>query len=132
MNSQQRTIPLINWWIVWLALQVGIFVIYFVLEKSSRENKGPEFPIWLAGFLPLIGSAIIRWMVLPRISVIQTAFPLFVVGIAMAEGATFFGMFLFPEQKQLFFLLSVVGMFQFIPTFAKRFYKSPEDESKFR
>lgn len=132
MNNQQRTIPLTNWWIIWLALQVGIFVIYFVLEKSARENKGPESPIWLAGFLPLIGSAIVRCVVLPRISVIQTAFPFFVIGIAMAEATTFFGMFLFPEQKQLFFLLSVVGMFQFIPTFAKRFYKSPEDESKFR
>jgi len=131
MSDQPKAIPYISWWMIWLAMQAGIFGMYFVLERTPLQQP-VESPFWIAGFIPLIASSVIRWVVIPKISVPQIAFPLFIVGIAMAEGLTFFGVFVFPAQKELFFLLSVVGIYQFIPTFARRFYKTPEDESKFR
>lgn len=48
----------------------------------------------------------------------------FVVGVALAEGTALFGIFLiedeFPETKQVAYVASILGMLQFVPTFATK------------
>lgn len=64
-------------------------------------------------------SAVIRWLVLPRFHEPVRAFPLFIVGLALAEGAAILGTFLSAYATELF-VLGVVGMMQFVPFFAAR------------
>lgn len=72
--------------------------------------------------MPVVLSVVVRWLVLPRAVIPQLALPLFIVGIALAEATCFFGLFIFPEHKQALVLTSALGIFQFIPLFARRFY----------
>ncbi len=40
----------------------------------------------------------------------------------MAEATSFLGLFIFPGHKQALCLLSALGIFQFIPFFAARYF----------
>jgi len=62
-----------------------------------------------------------RWVVLPRINTAQPAFTTAIVGIAFAEVCCFLGLFIFPAHKQELFVVSLIGIFQFVPTYARRF-----------
>ena len=112
------------WWILWAAFQIGIFVIYHFLSRTSAQPQPPSAAsaTWLAGFAPFFVSTIIRWGVLPRVARAQAAFPLFIIGIAMAEASCFLGLFIFPAHQQELFMLSVLGIFQFVPCFARRYF----------
>lgn len=115
------------WWFLWSAFLVGIFVIY-ILFSQQRSRSGSAFPAespaWLAALGPLVASAIIRWIVLPRQKLAQQALSFFVIGISLAEATCFLGLFVFRPHHQTLFLLSVIGIFQFIPTFARRLLES--------
>lgn len=113
----------IVWWMLWLAFQVGIFVIYFVIGKDPGNTAAPaDSALWLAGFVPVAISAIIRWNVLPRIETATAALPMFIVGLSLAEMACFLGLFVFPAHRQELFGASIAGIFQFIPFFARRYF----------
>jgi hypothetical protein len=120
--------PLAAWWVIWAAFQAGIFLIYHFLSGGAArpEPTTTELPIWMVGLAPIAISVFIRWLVLPRVQSAQAAFPLFVLGIAMAEMATFLGLFLFPTHRQELFMLSALGIFQFVPLFARRYF-TPDD-----
>ena len=124
-SKQQLTV----WWVLWAAFQAGIFVIYHFLGGSAAQppSPSPDSPLWLAGLAPFVISTIIRWVVLPRARSAQVALPLFIVGIAMAEAVCFLGLFIFPAHRQELFALSVLGIFQFIPYFARRYFV-PSDQ----
>ena len=47
---------------------------------------------------------------------------MFVAGIAFAEASCFLGLFIFPAHQKELFILSALGILQFIPFFARRFY----------
>jgi hypothetical protein len=129
MNQQEARAQTMVWWILWAAFQVGIVIIYRTL--SGALPQPPTEPVdssaWLAGFAPLTISVIIRWFVLPRARTAQSALPVFIIGIAMAESATFFGLYIFPAHRQELFMWSALGIFQFIPYFVSRYFK-PKDE----
>ena len=117
MNPQ-----LVVWWTLWAAFQVGIFMIYFFLGKfSSGGGASAESITWLAAITPVLFSAAIRWVILPRVAAATAALPLFIVGIALAEATCFLGLFIFPPHKLELFILSAFGIFQFIPYYAGRF-----------
>ncbi len=132
MENQSDTLPentapqqvLMVWWIIWGALQTGIFVIYHFLGSSPDAPKPSEVdsPIWLASLIPLAISTIIRWAVLPRFTSAVAALPFFILGIALAENLCFLGIFFFPEHKLNLMILSATGVFQFIPVFARRYF----------
>jgi hypothetical protein len=115
---------LLVWWVLWVAFLSGIFMIYHFLGSTAAPSApaSSNSSTWLAGGVPFVISMIIRWGVLPRAWNAQTALALFVAGIAMAEMTCFLGLFLFPAHKQELFLVSVLGIFQFIPTFASRYF----------
>ena len=59
----------------------------------------------------------------------NSAFPLFVMGIALAEMPCFLGIFLFPSHMQELFALSALGIFQFVPFFAGRYFPSDDQHA---
>jgi hypothetical protein len=122
MTNQSKQ-QLLIWWVVWGAFLMGIFMIYFMLIATSTSVSSPVRGslVWLAGVAPVVVSAIIRWIVLPRIWNARTALALFVVGIALAEAACFVGLFVFPAHKLELFVLSALGIFQFAPYYAGRY-----------
>ena len=113
--------PKVLWWLIWFGRLAAMLVFYFVLQgmPSESEVAGVRFlPV-----IPLILSSIVRWMLLPRISDGSRAFPIFIVGSALAEGSTILGVILVPSLRQEYLALGLVGLAQYIPTFASR-YKS--------
>jgi hypothetical protein len=75
---------------------------------------------------PFVISVLIRFLVMPRLKSIASALPVFIVGIAMAEMSCFLGLFIFPSHQRDLFILSAVGIFQFIPIYAQRYLKREE------
>ncbi len=115
---------LIVWWTVWAAFQTGIFVIYFFLTNNHATLPAPTSgsPFWLIGFVPLVISVLLRWLVLPLMPNAQAALTVFILGIAFAESCCFLGLFIFPPFRVELFLMSVFGILQFIPLFANRYF----------
>ena len=122
--GDNRKAQLLVWWMLWLAFQTGGFFFYQFLGGSgspaTAEDSGSS--LWAMGFVPFAASAIVRWIILPRLRSATTSLPLFVVGIALAETCCFLGLFIFPAHKQELFVLSVVGIAQFVPIFAGRYF----------
>jgi hypothetical protein len=120
LNAQHAAIV---WWMIWAALLSGIFVIYFTVGSSAAPapSASPDSPVWMVGFAPFVVSTLIRWLLLPRFQSAQSAFPVFVVGLALAEMSCILGVFVFPAHKAGLFVLSVLGILQFVPYFAGRF-----------
>jgi len=125
-TKQQLTV----WWVLWAAFQTGIFIFYHFLGDTGARQQPPttESPVWLVAIAPVALSAIIRWLVLLRAQNVQTALTLFMLGIAMAEATCFLGLFMFPAQKLELFMLSALGIFQFIPFFARRFFEHDDPD----
>ncbi len=141
MTNEAR-MRLLKWWVLWIAFQTGIVMIYYFLSKPIGAPIGefpeellpprPDSPFWLAGVVPVAISCVIRWIVLPTIRNGDAALILFLVGLGMAEATCFLGLFLFPIHQQELFILSFLGIFQFMPFFARRYYVgegNPKDES---
>ncbi len=118
---------LVVWWVLWASFLVGIFAIFHFVSRSTSSSPaaGPRSAAWLVALLPIAASGIVRWVILPRVTTAQTAWPLFILGIAFAESTTFFGLFLFPAHRQGLFIISALGIAQFVPIFASRFYSGP-------
>jgi hypothetical protein len=128
MNSstaEQEKQQLMVWWVLWAAFQGGIFMIYhFVGHPDPAPSAAPETGPWLAAIAPFAVSVLIRFLVMPRLKSIAVALPVFIVGIAMAEFSCFLGIFIFPSHQRDLFILSVIGIFQFIPIYARSYLKS--------
>jgi hypothetical protein len=125
MNKEQVKAQLIVWWVLWAAFLSGIFVYYCFLGGSAPPPPGAEGGnafTWLGCLVPLSLSTVIRWFVLPRLQNAQTALTVFILGIAFSESACFMGLFVFPVHKQELFLWSALGIFQFMPYFAGRYF----------
>jgi cytochrome bd-type quinol oxidase subunit 2 len=111
------------WWVIWFALLTAPFMVTLVLKTTPSGNSAFPLP-WQIALIPFLIASAIRWAVLPKLHNGAVAFPLFVVGLAMSESLTYLGIFLFPDVRQELFALSVLGIAQFVPTFAKRFFAS--------
>ncbi len=60
----------------------------------------------------------------------QAALPIFVGGLALAELPCMVGLFVFPAQKQNLFLPSFLGILQFVPFFARRYFPEADGDSR--
>ena len=111
------------WWILWAAILCTLVTVYGAvgLAKLPASAPHPNPFANLVGLVPLFVSIIIRWLVLPRYNEIRQAFPLFVAGLALAEGCGFLGIFLGGPYRDDLFALGVLGIVQFVPFFAKSY-----------
>ena len=119
-NPKLRT-QLLVWWILWGAILTGLVIFYVAL------GRGPVKPVVTAdlmanliGIVPLFISIIIRWLVLPRFDNIPRAFPIFIIGLALAEACGILGIFLGGPYRDSLFVLGVLGVTQYVPVFARR------------
>lgn len=121
MNHQAKS-QLVVWWALWATFQTGIFFFYFFLGgMKPAPEAGSNSIAWLAGVAPFVISTLIRWLILPRTTQAQSALVLFVLGIALAEACCFLGLFIFPDHKLELFILSFLGILQYVPIFAYRY-----------
>jgi len=113
---------LLIWWIIWAGILAGLMIIYLVLGRKPLPPLPPAQSLTgLAGLVPLFVSIIIRWLVLPRLTGIRPALPMFIIGIALAESCGLLGIFLGGAYKDDLFLLGVLGVTQYVPFFAKQY-----------
>lgn len=110
------------WWILWFGITGGLVAIHATIPVAESEPTTgglKHLPM-----VPLLASSGLRWMVLPRITDGLRAFPLFVVGLALAEGGSILGLFLVPDLRQTYLVLGVIGLAQYVPFFSKRYAAS--------
>ncbi|MES2475690.1 MAG: hypothetical protein V4640_07910 [Verrucomicrobiota bacterium] len=119
--STQQPVPRVIFWVIWFALLSGVLMIHFVIPGSRPVSDGDASPLWLVAVLPLAISALVRWLVLPKIPTAQAALPVFIIGMALAEAAAFAGIFIFPAHRMELVVLGILGIVQFMPLFAGRF-----------
>jgi len=114
----QNQVPIVIWWIVWLGITAGLILIYTFLPPSATHGDlvVRYFPIG-----PFALSVLVRWLVLPRFTKRVKAFPIFIIGLAMAESTGITGIFLAPEFRQAYFVLSLLALAQFVPLFSARY-----------
>ncbi len=122
-ESQRDRAQLLVWWILWAGILSGLVIIYVLLGRAPAKAPLPgENPLTgLIGLAPLFVSIIIRWLVLPRLTGLRQALPMFIVGIALAESCGLLGIFLGGIYKDDLFLLGVLGVTQYVPVFAKKY-----------
>ena len=128
MNTLVAPVParpaLLVWWVIWLSLLAGVILIYVVILPRRPPIEAAWGVIEMVACGQVTLSAVVRWLVLPRFREPQRAFPLFIVGVALAECAAFLGIFLSAYTTELF-VLGMVGMMQFVPFFATRLLTPP-------
>ncbi len=124
-DAERIRARLLIWWIVWATVLSGLIVIYYALGRVATVSPAPSTnPLLnLIGFVPLFLSVVIRWLVLPRAIGPQGAFVMFVLGLALAEACGFLGIFLGGPYREDFFVLGVLGVTQYVPLYAKKFYE---------
>lgn len=111
--------PLLIWWIIWFAITAGLVAISVTIEvRPTPLGSGALQYLPIA---PLAAATLVRWLVLPRFTRRAKAFPIFVLGVALAEGSGLLGLFLVPESRNEYLLLALLGLAQFVPVFARRY-----------
>ena len=112
---------LLIFWIVWGSILAGLVVIYLLLGRGPvKPVVAADLPVNLAGVVPLFVSTIVRWLVLPRCTDLRRAFPVFIVGLVLAEACGLMGVFLGGPYRDSLFLLGVLGVMSYVPLFARR------------
>ncbi len=120
---------LLVWWIAWAAVLMGLVVIYLFLGRGPVKPEpvaDKDALKHLVGLVPLFVSIVIRWLVLPRFDSLQRAFPIYIVGLALAEACGILGIFLGGPFRDDLFVLGVLGVTQFVPIFARQVTRPKE------
>src|SRR6267154_1633328 len=109
------------WWIVWAGVLGGLLVVGLAFGRGPvKPAVSAELMVNLIGVVPLFLSIIIRWLMLPRFDNLTRAFPLFIFGLAQAEGCGILGIFLGGPYRDSLFVLGVLAVTSYVPVFAKR------------
>ena len=119
--------PLLLWWVLWLGLLAGFLQVWQFGRRVTPPAPTPvgEAAVALVGLGFLLLSAAIRWLLLPRMARARVAFIFFIVGQALAEACGYFGVFLGGSHRDLLVAGGIVGLLQFLPRFARRFFAPP-------
>ncbi len=125
MSFQKHTpppLPVPVWWILWAGITGGLVLVYILLGHAALPAP-EEIPTFLPYVIatPLLLSCVVRWLVLPRMTSRLKAFPLFIIGLALAEGSGMLGLFLGGPDRDTLVALAFIGLLQFAPLFVHRF-----------
>ncbi len=108
-------------WVIWVSLFSSIFVYRIFLGgqgvPDDVETSVDAFLLIML-LIPSFGSALMRWVLLPKAKDPQQVLVFAIIGMALGESLVFFGIFLFPAFETSFFVISLLAVFQFIPTYA--------------
>jgi hypothetical protein len=115
-------------WLLWTALITGMLVLYITLgvTVTPPPEQTSASMVSYAGLLPLTLSCVVRWVLLPRITNRKKRLPIFIVGMAMAEGSGLLALFLGGDHRDTLFTLGVLGVAQYLPPLLPRTDDSPK------
>lgn len=112
---------LLIWWIIWAVIIAGLTALYFTLGQRPSSMPGDVIVIRYLPLAPLGLAVVVRWLILPRLRERTRAFPIFIIGLALAEGCGILGIFLVPDLAATYYVLALFGLIQFTPVFAARY-----------
>lgn len=112
-------------WFIWVAILCCVISYQVFLGNEDRPLATFAFPhdsfALGALLLPLILSSGIRWFLIPLLPHSLLVLLPFILGIAIAESLSFYGLFLFPGQyNSIFFYASLLAVLQFCPYFIRK------------
>ncbi len=109
------------WWILWVGVAGGLVAIVYAMRQVPETSPAVRRAgLDVVALVDLLVSCLARWWVLPRVRRVQSAFVLFVVGLAMADACALIGVFGGVHRNELF-VLGALGVLQWLPLFARRF-----------
>jgi len=119
-DSGPNSVPfqILIWWIIWFGILSGLGIVYFVMGRRELAPVEAGSPLGLIALGPIVMSALVRWLLLPRFRDIRIALPFFVIGLGLAEGAGVLAVLLGGPYRNELVLLSALAVLQFIPIFA--------------
>ncbi|WP_269542854.1 hypothetical protein [Cerasicoccus fimbriatus] len=104
-------------WMVWGSLSAAVVAYRFFLYNENPEPVLPAVMLAPMLFVPVIIAAACRWFFIPRLKQMQQILVASIIGIAMGESISFYGYFLFPPYQDLFFVVSLLMVLQYMPTY---------------
>lgn len=121
--SKQHAIVM---WVIWFAFLQSAFVYHFFLGDGFPSGENAVEPmaawIWVVCFVPLVLATIIRWLVLPELTLAVQQFVAMVVGLCLTEVAILFELFLvgadYPQYQIVVLMVAVLSLIQFAPSYA--------------
>lgn len=114
-------VPLFIWWMIWATIMLGFLFVYFVIAAPLKQSLTSSPYLLLVPLGPLAASLFVRFFILPRLRGLRHAFPVFIVGLALAEAAGLLGIFVTASHKALFAGMALAALMIYAPRFAKRY-----------
>lgn len=115
--AAKEAVPPIIWWIVWGAITAGLTVLYLLVRPPETPSGGDS--LRYLPIAPFCAAMVVRWLILPRFTGLR-AFPIFIMGLALAESTGILGIFLVPALRDVYFVLALAGLAQFVPALIAR------------
>jgi hypothetical protein len=123
-NNKTKGPQAIVIWVLWLSFATALVMYRIMLVSKAANTRSLTAPdtivAWVCYVIPIVVVFALRWLVIPRLKQPIEVLPVFLVGVALAETLTFFGLFLFPAQFRLFYLMSWLLFVQLMPTWTIR------------
>ena len=126
-NETMRSPDQLIAWVIWGAILMGLFVLQFFIGGGIPTGDQMENPPTVMSLICIACVAIgtlIRWLVIPKLNDNLKLLPAMIVGLALCESSGLLQMFLlgkeYPDTQKLIFVLAVLGVVQFAPTYFKK------------
>ena len=126
-NETMRSTDQIIAWVIWGAILIGLFVLQFFIGGGIPTGDEMENPPTVMSLICIAGVAIgtlIRWLVIPKLNDKPKLLRAMLVGLALSQGSGVLQIFLlgkeYPDSQKLIFVLAVLGVVQFAPTYFKK------------
>lgn len=136
-HQEKNTPPAsLIFWIVWGAVLSGIFVFLFFILGGWPEGEDTEAlspMLFYGALLPAAISTLLRWLILPSKETSDAALPVFIIGLALAEGTAMIALFVvgseYPASLRVLWSVAVITTLQYIPLFASRLKLTSSQDS---
>ena len=126
-NEMMRSPDQLIAWVIQGAILMGLFVLQFFIGGGIPTGDQMENPPTVMSLICIAGVAIgtlIRWLVIPKLNDKPKLLRAMVVGLALSQGSGLMQIFLlgkeYPDTQKLIFVLAVLGVVQFAPTYFKK------------
>ena len=126
-NEMMRSPDQLIAWVIQGAILMGLFVLQFFIGGGIPTGDQMENPPTVMSLICIACVAIgtlIRWLVIPKLNEKPKLLRAMVVGLALSQGSGLMQIFLlgkeYPDTQKLIFVLAVLGVVQFAPTYFKK------------
>ena len=126
-NETMRSPDQLIAWGLWGAILMGLFVLQFFIGGGIPTGDQMENPPTVMSLICIACVAIgtlIRWLVIPKLNDNLKLLRAMIVGLALCEGSGLPQISLlrkeYPDTQKLIFVLAVLGVVQFAPTYFKK------------